>query len=247
MASHLVTQFTEDLAATEATNCERLKCKAPIAVGEPRHYIAGFNSQKGKFVCERCHAHYKIQPSTVSREDAAGPDQNRAIMPSQAQDVRRAVNASRRKGSSNSERRVTAVPGQFGPPQASQSSLPLSYYQGAMMPPPPPVARPTVSIPSTWGQPQPYASSFPPIPSQPPNYGYSSAHAQYAANRQMWAKRTYQHTPGETITLAVIVVASAPGVSTHCNKRTVGYFPCRPTDIAPANAVATQPRPHLPG
>ncbi|KAJ6572352.1 hypothetical protein B0H10DRAFT_1964425 [Mycena sp. CBHHK59/15] len=104
--------------------------------------------------------------------------------------VRKSVNAARKKGASASARRVTAV--------AAHVDISAGSSKGLMLPPPLPL-QPQISIPNSWNQP---GLSYPPPPpsgphfqlqypnQQVPNmYGYSSAHAQYAANRQIWATR----------------------------------------------------------
>ncbi|KAJ6586225.1 hypothetical protein B0H10DRAFT_2198072 [Mycena sp. CBHHK59/15] len=206
MDSGLVTQFTEDLISAKATVCGRSKCPEPhIAAGEPRHYIAGYNSREGKFVCGRCIEYYKSQPATMSRQDAGG------IIDSQAGDVRKSVNDARKKGASLSTRRVTPVP----------AHVDMSgHSRGQMLPPPlpPQGPQPRVSIPNSWNR---SPLSYPPpgaaVPqayinhSTPTLYGYSAAHSQYAANRQMWASRAYQSSIADTITLRFKVLHEVPG------------------------------------
>ncbi|KAJ7939543.1 hypothetical protein B0H13DRAFT_1850332 [Mycena leptocephala] len=113
------------------------------------------------------------------------------------------INDARKKGASASTRRVTAVPGHV--------DLSAGSSGGHMLPPPVPF-QPQISIPNLWNQP---GFSYPPPPPSGPTfqpqysvqplapnmYGYSSAHALYGASREMWAKRAYQSSVGDTITL----------------------------------------------
>ncbi|KAJ7116196.1 hypothetical protein C8R43DRAFT_1154884 [Mycena crocata] len=165
--SGLVTQFTEDLASTEATICDRESCKAYIAVGEPRHYIAGYNSQKGK--------DFERLPQ------------------SQAQDVRRDVNAARKKGASRSTRRVTPV--------SNRVDMAGDRSQGLMLPPALP-PQPRIVVPSTWNH---SGFTYPPPPTSSSAlvqaYGYSPVHSQYRASRDFWASKAYQSDLGETFTV----------------------------------------------
>ncbi|KAF8217982.1 hypothetical protein K438DRAFT_1747225 [Mycena galopus ATCC 62051] len=103
--SGLITQFSEDVPATTPSICERKKCGRLIAPGENRHYIAGYNSETGKHVCDRCIAKYQMNPATISRSESQASLQVDAV------DVRRHVNAGRQKGATQSVRRVTAIGG----------------------------------------------------------------------------------------------------------------------------------------
>ncbi|KAJ7443392.1 hypothetical protein B0H11DRAFT_2092188 [Mycena galericulata] len=205
--SGLVTQFTEDVPSTKATVCEREKCKAPIAAGEPRHYIGGYNSQNGKHVCTKCIDYYRAQPATMSRKE---------FERGEVQDVRRSVNDARRKGANPSVRRVTAVSGLVDTPGPSN---------GLMLPPPVPGLQPRVEIPSSWNVYQP-GYIYPPIPpagqnpsqlqysnTPAPNgmYGYSGSHAQYGVTRRDWAARAYQSSLADTITLRFKVLREISG------------------------------------
>lgn len=108
MDSGLVAQFTEDPSATEPTVCERVHCKAQIAAGEPRHYIGGYNSQRGKVICGKCIEYYAAQPTTISSTifsvwesyfDSRPLEKDfERISRSDAQDVRRDVIEARKKG-----------------------------------------------------------------------------------------------------------------------------------------------------
>ncbi|KAJ6466160.1 hypothetical protein C8R47DRAFT_1235093 [Mycena vitilis] len=206
MDSGIVAQFTEDLVSTGPIICGRDKCKAAIAAGEPRHYLGGFNSPNGKWVCDKCITHYRAQSSTMSRTGK----EYESISQSAAQDVRQNVNAARKRGASKSTRHVTAV--------SSHVSRPSGSSNGQMLPPPVPL-QPYVSIPSSW---QPGLSYPPPGPTpfqpfhpgqqvQQNPYGYSSAHAQYAATRQLWSTRAYQSSIADTITLRFKVLYETHG------------------------------------
>ncbi|KAJ6470314.1 hypothetical protein C8R45DRAFT_937223 [Mycena sanguinolenta] len=92
---------------------------------------------------------------------------------------------------------------------------PPSRGHGAMLPPPLP-SQPAVSIPSSWNSTSGYTYPPPPPalqlqhPGNPNLYGYSAAHAQYAANRQMWAGRAYQSSIADTIALRFKVYREIP-------------------------------------
>ncbi|KAJ7086293.1 hypothetical protein C8R43DRAFT_1142416 [Mycena crocata] len=211
MDSGLTTQFTEDLPSHEATICDRKKCKAVIAAGEDRHYIAGYNSQSGKFVCTKCIERYRAQPGTMSRK------KSEAFSISEAGDIRKMVNAGRKKGATVSERRITAV----GHGSTSGPHNDGYVHRSSMLPPSiPGQSQPQVMIPTTWGQssfthppPAAWHSSQPyqPYPMPPPSsYGYSSAHALYPATRQSWASRAYQGTLPDLVTVKFKLMHEIP-------------------------------------
>ncbi|KAJ7833709.1 hypothetical protein B0H14DRAFT_2591316 [Mycena olivaceomarginata] len=113
--SGLITQFTEDQPSNVVTFCDRLRCKAPIAPGEKRHYITGYNSEEGKFVCDKW--------------NEAGA----SISESQVQDIRRDVNAGRKKGAPLSVRQVTAIGNIDGSAGHPQFMLPpLQSHSGGL-------------------------------------------------------------------------------------------------------------------
>ncbi|KAJ7077313.1 hypothetical protein B0H15DRAFT_805289 [Mycena belliarum] len=124
------------------------------------------------------------------------PTEYEALSASKAEKVRRDAIDARKKGASRSTRRVTAVPEYIDRP---------GFSQGAMPPPPAPPSQPQIAVPSAWNS--SVWTHPPPMPagqglSQIANaYGYSSAHALYGANRQIWAARAYQSSIADTITL----------------------------------------------
>ncbi|KAJ7797160.1 hypothetical protein B0H14DRAFT_3548763 [Mycena olivaceomarginata] len=192
--SGLITQFTEDQPSNVVTFCDRLRCKAPIAPGEKRHYITGYNSEEGKFVCDKW--------------NEAGA----SISESQVQDIRRDVNAGRKKGAPLSVRQVTAIGNIDGSASHPQFMLPpLQSHSGGFMFPPPP-SQPHVSVPTTWqytGFSQQPTLNQPAYP--PQMYGYSSAHSQYRANCQLWGSRAYQSVLEDFITVKYKVLREVPG------------------------------------
>ncbi|KAJ6568516.1 hypothetical protein B0H19DRAFT_1348962 [Mycena capillaripes] len=197
--SGLVANFSEDLQSSQATVCGRQKCRKPIAAGEAQHYITGANAQNGKFVCTPCINYYGSQPGTMSRKDFEA---------SQARSVKESVNNARRKDATRSSRRVTPLPPHIG--------MGGSGHNPGMMLPPPVPPQPGVSIPSSWHS-APY--TYPPPPPAPPvqhpsnsnMYGYTAAHAQYGASRQLWAGRAYQSSIADAITLRFKVLHETHG------------------------------------
>ncbi|KAJ7790094.1 hypothetical protein B0H14DRAFT_2626350 [Mycena olivaceomarginata] len=187
--SGLITQFTEDQPSNVVTFCDRLRCKAQIAPGEKQHYITGYNSEEGKFVCDKW--------------NEAGA----SISESQVQDIRRDVNAGRKKGAPLSVRQVTAIGNIDGSAvHVTSTAVPL---WGFMFPPP---SQLHVSVPTTWqytGFSQQPTLNQPAYP--PQMYRYSSAHSQYRANHQLWGSRAYQSVLEDFITVKYKVLREVPG------------------------------------
>ncbi|KAJ7818304.1 hypothetical protein B0H14DRAFT_2601343 [Mycena olivaceomarginata] len=174
------------------TFCDRLRCKAPIAPGEKRHYITGYNSEEGKFFCDKCIERYKIQPATMSRNEAGA-----SISESQVQDIRRDVNAGRKKSLKD--------------PSGAPLSMDQPSHSGGFMLPLLP-SQLHVSVPTTWqytGFSQQPTLNQPAYP--PQMYGYSSAHSQYRANRQLWGSRAYQSVLEDLMTVKYKVLRVVPG------------------------------------
>ncbi|KAJ7762974.1 hypothetical protein B0H16DRAFT_504230 [Mycena metata] len=193
--------FTEDASATQSIVCGRIACGRAIMPGEPRHSMGNQNANGlSKIVCGECRTHYLGLPTTIRRKNVA---EATVVTASAAQDIRRSVNNARNRGATNSERRVTPIPAhqlEGGP-----SSGP---FYSPVMPPP---GFPRVAIPSSWGG----ASNFAPPGSQHSGYGsakgYSDAHQHYPAQRELWAKKAYSGSPGETISIIMQVLHDIPG------------------------------------
>ncbi|KAJ7181410.1 hypothetical protein C8R43DRAFT_1116787 [Mycena crocata] len=124
------------------------------------------------------------------------------------------VNVSR--DSTNSERRVTAVPqypmSQTGPSSSSGMLPPPvpSYSHGVQHP-----GYPQVQVPTSWQNQMSYTPLLPSYQSSgTTNYGYargySSDHSHYEASRQRWARTSYQGATGETIGLIAQVLHEVP-------------------------------------
>ncbi|KAJ7807138.1 hypothetical protein B0H14DRAFT_2609945 [Mycena olivaceomarginata] len=135
----------------------------------------------------------------MSRNEAGA-----SISESQVQDIRRDVNAGRKKGAPLFVRQVTAIgniDGSTGHPQFMLPSTAVPLW-GFMLPPPP-------SQPHVSGFSQQPTLNQPAYP--PQMYGYSSAHSQYRTNRQLWGSRAYQSVLEDFITVKYKVLREVPG------------------------------------
>ncbi|KAJ7683054.1 hypothetical protein B0H14DRAFT_3677535 [Mycena olivaceomarginata] len=99
-----------------------------------------------------------------------------------------------KKGAPLSVRQVTAIGNIDGSASHPQFMLPpLQSHSGGFMFPPPP-SQPHVS--GSLSNPTLNQPAYP-----PQMYGYSSAHSQYRANRQLWGSRAYQSVLEDFITV----------------------------------------------
>ncbi|KAJ7176191.1 hypothetical protein C8R43DRAFT_942991 [Mycena crocata] len=142
--------------------------------------------------------------------------QGASIIGRESEVVRRQVIEARRKDSTNSERRVTAVPqypmSQTGPSSSSGMLPPPvpSYSHGVQHP-----VYPQVQLPTSWQNQMSYTPLLPSYQSSgTTNYGYargySSDHSHYEASRQRWAPTSYQGATGETIGFIAQVLHEVP-------------------------------------
>ncbi|KAG1740217.1 uncharacterized protein EDB91DRAFT_1248542 [Suillus paluster] len=194
MNTKLVSQFTEDVYATEDRICERPSCGIQIRAGEPCLYIATINpGQVGWHVCAACYARYENKRATSRRPTASSYH----TIPN-PHIIWQSVNAAQRKSSVNPPPVVT-----------------VSDWTNASMGPPPMSHRPhctsgpSVAIPTSW---QGSAALAAPSKLAGP-VGYSSHHGMYATEHQRWAKAAYS-TPiaiADTISLEISTIHETGG------------------------------------
>ncbi|KAG6378351.1 hypothetical protein JVT61DRAFT_14076 [Boletus reticuloceps] len=204
---HLVTQFTEDVRATEDMICGRVDCRHPkIKKGDPIHFIASYKpGQSGKLVCGPCLLHYKAKLAST----ALRPTQSARTL-SLAAAVRRSTNAARSRASIDPPP-VAAMTQQLAYPSMPSLPIPSSRMSQhstrlSMAPPPVPSVRtsrsrgPEVHIPTakysappidTRSHPAYSVSSAP----QTGTAGYGPQHLHYQAQHREWAQKAHARQP----------------------------------------------------
>ncbi|KAG2335574.1 hypothetical protein BDR05DRAFT_1006665 [Suillus weaverae] len=106
----LLTQYTEDAYAKEDRICDRPSCMANIRTGEPCFYVATIEpGQRGRYVCESCHLHYKNKRATSVRPTGRTL-QSQGHAPPDPRTIQQLVNAAQRRSTPNPPP-VVAVPG----------------------------------------------------------------------------------------------------------------------------------------
>ncbi|KDR70019.1 hypothetical protein GALMADRAFT_230348 [Galerina marginata CBS 339.88] len=199
----IVDDFTEQVNSDPLIRCEgQSGCKAVLKQSEAQP-IHNQNFTVSKKVCPACLTYYRSKKTTVVRQRP-----ERQISPELSQ-IRRDVNSSQRQGAHAPGNRVSAMPpdrmhGMMRPPPTIPGPVPV---QGQMLR--------TAAMPNYTTGLQPmahYATSsnsqgadavaptaqqlgaffnVPPqsqssISSAPPGLGYSTAHAHYASELQLW-------------------------------------------------------------